>query len=229
MHSILSAVPSSYSFLYLCKFTGSDQELVELASFISSIDSKDNLFGFDRSLWSGLSSGQMPSQLYTFNFYGSDKGCEVEERIMVLFSKDSLENIPTYLDVVHELVLGDEEINDGEMAESFEEDEEFTNCLYASCLVWKPFSGERPLIDQVRNIWSKAEELEVQLLYGTSLFKQDDWVDAYFKGDAFNSANKLLAAVHLLIPGPEKLQELEEAVQDKERIHLDPEIKGIYC
>ena len=84
-------------------------------------------------------------------------------------------------------------------------------------------------MDQVNNIWMQSGSSYIQLLSGTSLFSQDDWVENYFNSDYSIDSNKLFSAVHLLIPCREKLQELEESVRDKERIHLDPEIKGIYC
>ena len=123
MQPTIPTTSGGYSFLYFCQFTESDEKLVDLASFISSNNTPDNIFAFDRLLWSGLSSGQMPSQLYTFNFYGSDKGCEVEEGVMLIFSKEEISEFPAYLSLKHEMNLEKDSSVIGEMAAAFEEDE----------------------------------------------------------------------------------------------------------
>lgn len=226
MQTPFLSAPGAYSFFYFCKFSGSDKEAGELASFISSLNTGDNAFGFDRSLWSELSSGQMPSQLYAFNFYGSDKGCDLEENILTIFTKNEIVSFPDYLDLSYSLKI-DKELFEGQMADSFEEDDEFQNCLYATCLVWGDLEEPLPAVENVKNLFLKAGDKSVQLLIGKSIYSQDDWVESFFNDESCN--NKVESAAHLIIPCSEKIKTLEEAVQDKERIHLDPEIKGIYC
>lgn len=228
MHSSFLVSPCPYSFLYFCKFTGSDEDLLELASFVS-LNNEDHFFGFDRSLWSSLSSGQMPSQLYSFNFYGSSNGCSLDENVFLIFAKQEIKSFPLFVEREYSLNLDASLVNDGELVDSFEEDDEFENCLYVTCLIWDKFDGKLPEVEQARNTWFQSGDKKVQLLTGNSIYKQDEWVEAFFQDPSFNQANKVLSAVHLLLPCSEKLKSLEEAVQDKERIHLDPEIKGIYC
>ena len=225
MNSPLTAAKAKYSFLYFCKLPDIDKNLLDLADYLGALTAQDGIvIGFDRTLWAAISSGQMPSQLYTFNFYGSSNGCEVDENILVVISEIELRDLPEYIDT-QTIKLNELTLNDGVMAESFEEDDEFVNCFYASLLIWNSLDDTQT-VEGVQNI---CFDMRIQLLLGNSLYAQDEWVDRFFNDSEFNHKNKLSSAVHLLLPCTEKIAALKEAVLDKERIHLDPEIKGIYC
>lgn len=216
----------NYRFLYFCVFADLEKNSKYLAAFVSSLTDPDkNLLGFDRLLWSCLSSGQMPSQLYSFNFYGSRSGCKIEEGVLIIFSTDELSSFPEFAKV-ERIVLETVAKDKGEMLDSYEEDTEFENCFYASLLIWKNFTGEPVVLNGVQNIWFGDS---VQLIAGKSLYIQDEWIETFFNDDSFDDKGLLKSAVHVLLPSSEKVKSLEEAVLDKERVHLDPEIKGIYC
>ena len=226
MKSLFTPAKTNYSFLYFCTINDLEKNSRELATFVSSlVDLENCLVGFDRLLWSSLSSGQMPSQLYSFNFYGSKNGCEVSEGVLVILSEEEISDFPAFLEISIK-TLDKQSFNEGEVADSYEEDDEFENCYYASLLNWAVFAGVVEEVKGVKNIWFDES---VQLLIGKSIYVQDDWVESYFNSQSFNDKSSLKSAVHLLLPCSEKIKSLVEAVQDKERIHLDPEIKGIYC
>ena len=226
MQSPFFLSPDIYSFLYFIKISKAEDVSLELASFINSLNnSEKHIVGVDRSLWSVLSNGQMPSQLYSLNFYGSEYGCQVEEKILIIYSKEELSDFPEYMNVC-KIELKSMTLNEGQMAEVFEEDEEFKDCYYGTCLIWKSFNDEIPIVEQVQNLCFDGK---VQLLAGKSIYAQDEWIENYFGDSDFNQENVVEKAAHILFLSSEKISTLEDAVRDKEKIHLDEEIKGIYC
>jgi len=226
MNSLNLPPKVEFSHLYLCTIKDLVKSSEEIVDFVGELNNNgDCLLGFDRTLWASLSSGQMPSQLYTFNFYGSPNSCEVHEGVLAIFSKSEITIFPNCLNV-NTINLNELSYDEGEMVDSFEEDDEFENCNYATLLNWKKYTEDQIELKGLKNLWF---DHSIQLLIGKSLYVQDDWVDSFFNDEAFNTENEIDFAVHLLLPCQEKIEYLKEAVKDKERIHLDPEIKGIYC
>jgi len=166
MNSLFAATKVNYSFFYFCTIGNLEKNSKELASFVSSKANSENyLLGFDRLLWSSLSSGQMPSQLYSFNFYGSENGCALKEGVLVILSKEEISGFPSFLEISSK-ALGKQSFNEGEMAATYEEDDEFENCYYASLLNWAEFTGDFERVNDVKNIWF---DKSIQLLIGKSL------------------------------------------------------------
>lgn len=218
------STPDRYSFLYLCKvqkFDGNSQKLAE--KLVKWTKSADLISGFDRLSWSELSSGQMPSELYTFNFYSSKNKCEVPEGVIVLLSRQSIDDFPEYLEVLGEISIDNSPQIEGEIAEPFEVDEEFSDSLYGCLLVWESSNEVKAFPEGVKVVKVSSN---CYLLTGKSLYAVDDWIENFFNTD---EAEGITSACYLLFPEKEKVLNLEEMVADKERIHLDSEIKGIHC
>ena len=216
--------PDRYSFLYLCKvqnFDGNSQKLAEV--LVDWADESKLIAGFDRLSWSEMSSGQMPSELYTFNFYGSKNQCDVLEGVLVLISTKDLGEFPEYLELISKISIVASPQVEGDIAEPFEVDEEFAGAYYGCLFNWESPDVKRAFPDGVKVVQLSPV---CSLLLGKSLYSVDDWIEDFFNKD--ESAG-IKSANYLLFPEKEKVLNLKEMVSDKEKIHLDSEIKGIHC
>jgi hypothetical protein len=175
-------------------------ELVELASFFAGL-SCDCAAVFDRSMWTQLSSGQMPSQLFPF------PGQSVNNCAAVFHNK------PLSFKPSQEISVSSVNCS-GQPGECFEVEDDFEEAMFLMFLK----SDKVPDLETMMVYNLETDIGPLQICAGYNLYPADEWLENFDDPDGN----------YFFAPSFELRSELIERVEDKEKIHLDKEIRGVY-
>ena len=177
-------------------------DLGKLASFFASLP-EDCAAVFDRLLWAQLSSGQMPAQPFPF------PGITVQNCAAVFHN----ESLPIIEEVAEKFEISDIEFS-GEAGECFEVEEDFEESMFLMFLRAEKTSHP----DNMMVCSLKTDRGSIQICVGYSLYPAEEWLEGMDSQRGY----------YFFAPSFELRSELDERVQDKERIHLDEEIRGVH-
>ena len=177
----------------------------------------------------------MPSQLFPFRKLSSTKASpEPIVDSIVVFSANESEGAfcqSDFLEKVHSFT-GIKVINQaGELGESYEYEEDFIGGLYGLLQMWDYHAESLPEVPNIKNFWLKSSSI-IQLCVGNNLSVADDWLEEFW--GLYGEPNEILkssvakSGLYFYIPSKELLKDLPERVNDKERVHLDDEIRGVH-
>jgi hypothetical protein len=228
---------ADFTFKGVSLFTVNDpaKNAKALADLLEKCSSK-NIIGFDRAIWSHLSSGQMPSQLFSFPHLTSlPNSCTYESFFIVFWNDLNGEESflqESYLSLLESFIFNDVLEQSGNLGQSYEEEEDFQGGLYGMVMSWQDEDVNFP---DVRNMktFLLGDKQDIQFSFGYNLSSAEDWLDDNLKTDELNQgfikANEFLSGGFFYLPSRDLLTELRERVEDKERIHLDQQITGVRC
>ena len=192
-----------------------------LEEFVQSILEWQNfndhsfIIGFDRSLWTKLTNGLVPPQLYTFE----PSLAEYEGLFFLAIDKSNanLDQLSSFVKVIFDESCQTAEIC-GELKKASFVEDEFKDGRYLSFLTHQgtPLS----LVDGCRRL-SPIEDQNYQLFLTEEVYSLDDYLSS--------NKDKILSGFYFYIPSIEKLKELPELLGDIEKIHLSENITGIRC
>jgi hypothetical protein len=229
----------TFSFKGVALFSIKDiaQNAAELASLVISTSS-GNVIGFDRAVWSEMSSGQIPSQLFSFRKLCGSRTPEVYENVMVVFFNDDAV-LASFNEKPFINLLGSHQVNGivekgGDIGESYEEEDDFIGGLFGMAVNWQLKSQvDLPKVPSVRSFWLDCDDGYLQVCIGSQLSCMDDWLEDVFgvhgEQSEFVVVNKAVAGSFFYIPSQKMLAELSERVLDKEKVYLEQDIRGIRC
>ena len=206
-----------------------------LADLLEKCSSK-NIIGFDRAIWSHLSSGQMPSQLFSFpHLHSLPNSCTYESFFIVFWNDVNGEEFflqESYLSLLESFTFNGVLQETGDLGESYEEEADFQGGLYGMIMNWHAEDVNLPDVKSMKTFLLRDKQ-DIQFSFGYNLSSAENWLDDNLKTGELNQdfikANEFLSGGFFYLPSRDLLTELRERVEDKERIHLDQQITGVRC
>ncbi|NQZ59935.1 MAG: hypothetical protein HRT88_20985 [Lentisphaeraceae bacterium] len=226
----------------LYHISDTNTKMGELADKIST-SSKDIHIGFDRSIWSEISSGQMPPQLYHF----PTLNCKVrpkalQEVLVVLFKADSEfrtqvaqfnKDFDGALTQIFNMPFDTNQLACGAIAENDFEEEDFSDSYYLSFINWQQSCDKLVTPVTARSFPLSSKDQFALLSFSKDLNIQENWLEDTFGVYSGNQdlllGNKAQLAAYFFFPSREILSELNERSRDKEKIHQASQISGSRC
>ena len=192
-----------------------DAQYGDLLELILPLSSKGFLLGFDRNLWSILSSGCVPPQLYKLS-------AALDNPLLFIAGDDNLCNTLEDKDFFSHIELVTIETRPqarGSLKAVDFVEEEFFGGRYSAHL------HGRELVDKLHrgaiSLYFSTSSHAHELLLVEDMACIDDYMFAQEKNG--------LSAEIFYLPAKQKIKELPELLKDSEKIHLDPKLRGIHC